>query len=484
VVALVIGGRPSPASGADDPPVPRFDTDVLVAGGGMGGVVAAARAAQLGAHVTLVEKAPELGGSAVLSGGYLWTAQSFELLREYNPLGDPELGRVLIDDFGAATDWARGIGAWFSEPMTGNLGYGHGTRFDVYDFVARCAATVESAGGAIVRSCRFRELIVDDHSVAGAVVADRDGLIEVRADAVVLATGGWQGEARLRRKYIGPNADLLRIRANPHSTGDALRAALAIGAAPTPRMDPYYGHLVAHPIERFEPGDYMRLSQIWCYYGILLDLSGHRFTDESIGYHICAQDLLGRPQARGLLVADEAIRQRYIAPPLNTGLEAIDRLEEARREGAHVATASSIGELAARVAAWGYDPERVERTVHNYNAAVSAGTEPADGVSRKRYRIGLSTGRSTRWRSHPPSPSATAVCAPMCRGACSPKMGRRSAAFTPSDPTRPGCSAAATQVAWPMQQSSDYGRRQTRSAPWSRKLPGRPTTRRGLGHDA
>jgi succinate dehydrogenase/fumarate reductase flavoprotein subunit len=34
----------------------------------------------------------------------------------------------------------------------------------------------------------------------------------------------------------------------------------------------------------------------------------------------------------------------------------------------------------------------VERTVHNYNAAVSAGTEPADGVSRKRYRIGLSTG--------------------------------------------------------------------------------------------
>lgn len=59
----------------------RWETDVLVAGAGMGAMAAAARATQLGAQVTVVEKAPQLGGSAVLSGGYLWTAQSFELLR-------------------------------------------------------------------------------------------------------------------------------------------------------------------------------------------------------------------------------------------------------------------------------------------------------------------------------------------------------------------------------------------------------------------
>src|SRR5215471_18358328 len=131
----------------------------------MGGMVAATRATQLGARVTVVEKAPRLGGSAVLSGGYLWTAQSYELLREYNPLGNPGLGRVLIDDFDAAMEWVRGTGAWFSEPMEGNLVYGHGARFDVYDFVARCASIVESAKGSIVRSCRLGELIAGEHGV-------------------------------------------------------------------------------------------------------------------------------------------------------------------------------------------------------------------------------------------------------------------------------------------------------------------------------
>jgi succinate dehydrogenase/fumarate reductase flavoprotein subunit len=288
-------------------------------------------------------------------------------------------------------EWVRGTGAWFSEPMEGNLGYGHGARFDVYDFVARCAAIVESAGGSVVRSCRLRELVTDANGVAGAIVADRDGETEIEARAIVLATGGWQGNPRLRLEYLGPNAGALRLRANAYSTGDALEAALAIGAGTTERMEPFYGHLVAHPIEHFEPGDYLRLSQIWCYYGVLLDLTGQRFTDESTGYHTCAQDLLNRPGSRGLLFADEEVRQRYVAPPLNTGLEAIDRLAEAGDEGAHVVSATSIEALAASVAAWGYDEARVVRTLHGYNRAMRAGGEPPGGVARKRYRIGMTT---------------------------------------------------------------------------------------------
>jgi phytoene dehydrogenase-like protein len=40
--------------------------DLLVIGGGLAGLSAAARAAQYGASVVVVEKGPSLGGSAVL----------------------------------------------------------------------------------------------------------------------------------------------------------------------------------------------------------------------------------------------------------------------------------------------------------------------------------------------------------------------------------------------------------------------------------
>ena len=46
--------------------------DLVVVGGGMAGLTAAARAARDGARVAVVERAEELGGSARYAG-YLWT---------------------------------------------------------------------------------------------------------------------------------------------------------------------------------------------------------------------------------------------------------------------------------------------------------------------------------------------------------------------------------------------------------------------------
>ena len=52
--------------------------DLLVVGGGMAGLSAAAEAASSGAVVGVVEKGAELGGSAALSAGILWTARDFD----------------------------------------------------------------------------------------------------------------------------------------------------------------------------------------------------------------------------------------------------------------------------------------------------------------------------------------------------------------------------------------------------------------------
>ena len=73
-----------------------IDADLLVLGGGMGGITAAGYAASHGARVIVLEKGPEIGGSAVLSGTSLWTVATLEALRERAPDGDPELGRHLV----------------------------------------------------------------------------------------------------------------------------------------------------------------------------------------------------------------------------------------------------------------------------------------------------------------------------------------------------------------------------------------------------
>ena len=61
--------------------------DVLVAGGGVAGMAAAAHAARQGARVLVVEKSDRLGGSGALSAGILWTAPGPAHLRAGLPAG-------------------------------------------------------------------------------------------------------------------------------------------------------------------------------------------------------------------------------------------------------------------------------------------------------------------------------------------------------------------------------------------------------------
>ena len=49
-----------------------IETDLLVLGAGLAGMSAAGWAAQQGARVTVIEKAPAIGGSTLLSGGLLY----------------------------------------------------------------------------------------------------------------------------------------------------------------------------------------------------------------------------------------------------------------------------------------------------------------------------------------------------------------------------------------------------------------------------
>ena len=59
----------------------------------MAGLVAAARARELGAEVVVLEKGDRCGGSMLLSSGVIWRHRSLAEFREECPGGDPVLQR-------------------------------------------------------------------------------------------------------------------------------------------------------------------------------------------------------------------------------------------------------------------------------------------------------------------------------------------------------------------------------------------------------
>ena len=89
--------------------------DLLVFGGGMAGMSAAARACSDGASVVLVEKAPAIGGSAMYAG-FIWTAPTVEVMREVNRDGDPALSARVVEDYADALDWVRSLGVHGRRP--------------------------------------------------------------------------------------------------------------------------------------------------------------------------------------------------------------------------------------------------------------------------------------------------------------------------------------------------------------------------------
>jgi succinate dehydrogenase/fumarate reductase flavoprotein subunit len=116
----------------------RVRVDLLVVGGGMAGLAAASEAARLGAAVGVVEKLPEVGGSAALSAGILWSPRSYAEMRARMPGGEPALARALTDDFPAALEAVRATGVETSEVIDGPyFGYGFGRQVDLVGLFRR-----------------------------------------------------------------------------------------------------------------------------------------------------------------------------------------------------------------------------------------------------------------------------------------------------------------------------------------------------------
>jgi succinate dehydrogenase/fumarate reductase flavoprotein subunit len=357
---------------ADDQQDDAHDVDLLVVGGGMAGLTAAAAAATRGARVMVVEKGDHVGGSAV-HAGFAWTAPSVEVLREQNPGGDPDLGAALVTGFPGGVEWIRSLGVDCRPPVT-ILRFGRGHQFDTGHYLARCERRVVERDGAVLTRAQPTSLHVTGGAVTGADVRLPDGSVRrVAARWTLLATGGYQADPDLRADLIHPNARDLALRGNPWSSGDGLRLGRSAGAAFGAEGAGFYGHLVPAGVPLSDPSLFVDLALYYSEHALLFNLAGERFVDETAGDHLTTIALVAQPEARGLLVADAAAHRNWITQSYVEGAVARDTFALASRRGARCAIAGSLDEFDEMPPEWGYPGARIRAAIEELNAALERG---------------------------------------------------------------------------------------------------------------
>jgi len=251
---------------------------LTIAGAGMAGLAAAARARELGLDVQLLEKGDRIGGSMLLSSCVIWRFRSLDDFREECPGGDAVLQEQVIQRLDGALEWLRSLGAPVVWEETGNPRT-VGLRFDPRGL----ADALAHAAGV-------------EPTLRSAALPD---------GPLLLATGGFQGNPALVDRHVRPAAPL-RLRANLWSAGDGLEHALARDAALSAGLDEFYGRNMADV--DFGEAEFVPLAQLYGRYATVVNERGEQFFDRPVSWseNDLVQATARQPGAKAWYLLDDA----------------------------------------------------------------------------------------------------------------------------------------------------------------------------------
>jgi tricarballylate dehydrogenase len=372
---------------------------VLVVGAGNAALCAAISAAEKGARVTMLERAPEnaRGGNSAFTGGCFRTvyegvediarlvpdltdeeraasdfgrynAEKFYLdlceLSGYR--ADPVLIDLLVDQSLPTLLWLRDQGVRFL-PAYGRQSFKVDGRNIFWG-----GLTVETAGGGIgLVDALFRRaeahgvevhydhkverLLGNRRQVRGVVVNGE----ELTADAVILAAGGYHANTEWRVRYLGQGWDLAKVRGSRYNSGNVIQAALDIGARSHGNWSGCHSVFFDAGADDF--GDIAMLNQQKNYFtlGIVVNCDGQRFFDEGADFRNYTYSKMGAA---------------ILKQPGGTGWQIFDAKgvailpDEYRTPRAARFEAETLEALAAKLE--GIDGQAFLKTVADYNAAV------------------------------------------------------------------------------------------------------------------
>ena len=370
----------------------RLSCDVAVVGSGIAGLSAALAAAEAGADVLILERAPrgEHGGNTRYTEAFLRMKSISEVADDFDESLadnsghhlDPQLIAETLADESAWHPVVRTLNftspaliSRFSEEAGPTLRWleGFGVRFEALatPFITTSTSRLMPVGGGLAmvetltaaaeaRSVRFAfataawSLRLRPDGTPAGLRARRGGRnVDVSCDAVILASGGFQGNDEMMARYVERAAYVRPIaRGGYYDKGEGIQMALDIGAAPAGNYSLFH----AEPID---PRSGIAEPALFVFpYGILVNRHGRRFTDEAPGtvdatYEAITRHILEQPDGLGYVLLDEKI-------------EDVPNYRVAVRTNQPPITAASLPTLAEKL---GIPTDPLVTTVEEFNAA-------------------------------------------------------------------------------------------------------------------
>jgi tricarballylate dehydrogenase len=350
--------------------------DVLVAGGGNAALCAAIAARRAGASVLVVEGAPKFyrGGNTrhtrnfrcahdsateTLTGPYSEEEFFDDLLRITGGQTDEPLAKHMIRESKEVLVWLQEQGIRFQPSLGGTLTLGRTNAFFLGGGRAMLNAlyrTAEELGVDVIYDAPVTALDIQDGMFLSASVQAEGQTHVVRARALVAASGGFESNIEWLKEYWGDAAENFLIRGTPYNRGAVLKMLLNAGIQEV--GDPTQCHAVAIDARapKYDGGIITRLDCV--VFGIVVNKNAVRFYDEGEDiwpkrYAIWGRLVAGQPDQIAYIIFDASSLNLFMPslfPPV---------------------TAGSIRELAGKLE---LDPDVLDKTVADFNAAVRPGT--------------------------------------------------------------------------------------------------------------